>query len=513
MSISLNASRRGTSANQALGRFRALALGLSLSLGLGLLSSLAISSPANADTSPSPEMTATESVVETPSESLPVPAPVMTQSEPVPVAEPVGTTRALLPSQVPLELDEADNTFLIMSTALVLMMTLPGLALFYGGMVRKKNIVATVTQSVAVTCLVAVLWFTIGYSLSFGVNTASIAGLDAGLINKFIGGFDTAFLNGITIETAYKATASVPEMTWVAYQMTFAIITPALIAGAFAERIKFSGMMLFMALWSIVVYAPICHMVWGGGIMSEWGVLDFAGGAVVHVNAGVAGLVAALWLGRRSGYGTEPMNPNNVIFVMIGAALLLVGWIGFNAGSEWAADGIASAALLNTLLAALTAGLTWKIVEWIFRSKPSLLGVLSGIVAGLVAITPACGFVDPKGAMIIGAVAGPICYLSSVWLKKILGYDDSLDAFGIHGVGGAVGALLTGVLATKSINGLAEGANVMTQAMGLGLTVAWSVAGTLVILLICQFTTGLRVSATAEEEGLDKALHDEVLEH
>jgi len=302
-------------------------------------------------------------------ETTPEPTPV----EAIPLAEP-----ALLASQVPLVLDKADNTYLIMSTALVLMMTLPGLALFYGGMVRRKNIVSTVTQSVAVTCLVAVLWFLIGYSLSFGVNTTSIGGYGADLINRFIGGFDTAFLNGVTPETAYKATASVPEMTWVSYQMTFAIITPALIAGAFAERVKFSGLMLFMGLWSLLVYAPICHMVWGGGIMSEWGVLDFAGGAVVHVNAGVAGLVAALWLGRRRGYGSEAMNPNNVIFVMIGAAMLLVGWIGFNAGSEWAADGVASTALLNTLLAALTAGLTWKLVEWIFRSKPSLLGVPFG---------------------------------------------------------------------------------------------------------------------------------------
>jgi Amt family ammonium transporter len=419
----------------------------------------------------------------------------------------------LLASQVPLALDKADNSYLIMSTALVLMMTLPGLALFYGGMVRKKNIVSTVTQSVAVTCLVAVLWFLIGYSLAFGVNTTSFASYGADVINGYIGGFDTALLNGVTPQTAYKATASVPEMTWVSYQMTFAIITPALIAGALAERVKFSGLMLFMGLWSLLVYAPICHMVWGGGIMAQWGVLDFAGGSVVHVNAGVAGLVAALWLGRRRGYGSEPMNPNNVIFVMIGAAMLLVGWIGFNAGSQWAADGVASAALINTLLAALTAGLSWKLVEWIFRSKPSLLGVLSGIVAGLVAITPACGFVEPKGAMIIGGVAGPLCYFSSVWLKKILGYDDSLDAFGIHGVGGAIGALLTGYFASEAINPLAKDASVVTQAMGLGLTVAWSVAGTLIILLICQFTTGLRVSAADEDQGLDRALHDEALEN
>lgn len=430
-------------------------------------------------------------------------------------AEEAAPAPTLLASQVPLELDEADTTFLIFSTAMVLMMTLPGLALFYGGMVRKKNIIATVTQSVAVTCLVAVIWWVVGYSLSFGTNVAAFGPYAGELVNKFIGGFDTILLNNVTASTAYKATAGVPEMTWVSYQMTFAIITPALITGAFAERVKLSGLMLFMALWSILVYAPICHMVWGGGIMSEWGVLDFAGGAVVHVNAGVAGLVSALFLGKRKGYGTVDMSPNNVVFVMIGASLLFVGWIGFNAGSEWAGDGVASAALLNTLLATCVAGLTWKIVEWTFRSKPSLLGILSGMVAGLVAITPACGFVDPKGAMIIGALAGPVCYVSSAWVKKLLGYDDSLDAFGIHGVGGFLGAVLTGLLANPEINSLGTGSieQMFVQIKGLALTVAWSAIGTLLILIICKFTTGLRVSESEEDEGLDSALHNESLEH
>jgi ammonium transporter, Amt family len=420
---------------------------------------------------------------------------------------------ALLASQKELALSQADTTYLIFSTAMVLMMTLPGLALFYGGMVRKKNVVATVTQSVSVTAVVAVLWYIVGYSMSFGTVSADMFGLKAEMLNKYFGGFDTALLKHVTPTTAYMATATVPEYTWISYQMTFAIITPALITGAFAERVKFSGLILFMALWSIIVYAPICHMVWGGGFLGAMGAKDFAGGAVVHVNAGVAGLVAALFLGRRKGFGTESMPANNPIFVMVGASLLFVGWIGFNAGSEWTGDAVASVALLNTLLATCAAGLTWKVVEWIFRGKPSLIGILSGLVAGLVAITPACGFVTPTSAMIIGAVAGPVCYFSATWVKKLLGYDDSLDAFGIHGAGGFLGAVLTGVYADKMINPLADGASVPTQLFALGVTVAWSAVGTLIILIICKFTTGLRVSEADEEAGLDESQHGEVLEH
>jgi Amt family ammonium transporter len=419
---------------------------------------------------------------------------------------------ALLASQKELALDKADTTYLIFCTAMVLMMTLPGLALFYGGMVRRKNVIATVTQSVSVTAVVAVLWFVVGYSMSFGTAT-DMFGFSGDLLNKYFGGFDTAFLNHVTPNTAYMATAAVPEYTWISYQMTFAIITPALITGAFAERVKFSGLILFMALWSILVYAPICHMVWGGGFLGSMGVKDFAGGAVVHVNAGVAGLVAALFLGRRKGYGTESMPANNPIFVLIGASLLFVGWIGFNAGSEWAGDSVASVALLNTLLATCAAGLTWKVVEWIFRGKPSLIGILSGLVAGLVAITPACGFVNPTGAMIIGAVAGPVCYVSATYMKKLLGYDDSLDAFGIHGAGGFLGAILTGFFADATVNAAAEGATVMKQIIGLGVTIGWSAIGTLVILIICKYTTGLRVTADQEEAGLDFSLHDEVMDH
>ena len=421
----------------------------------------------------------------------------------------------LLASQAPLALDAANTTYLIFCTAMVLMMTLPGLALFYGGMVRRKNLVATVTQSVAVTCVVSIVWWLIAYSMAFGKVAAPIGGLPftADDLNKFFGGFDNFALLKTNATTAYSVTPTIPEMTWISYQLTFAVITPALITGAFAERVKFSGLLLFMVLWSILVYAPICHMVWGGGILSQWGVLDFAGGAVVHCNSGVAGLVAALFLGRRKGYGTEQMAPNNVIFIMIGASLLFVGWIGFNAGSEWSGDGIASAALLNTILCTCMAGVSWKIVEWIFRGKPSLVGILSGMVAGLVVITPACGFVNPMGAMICGVLAGPVCYISATWIKKLLGYDDSLDAFGIHGAGGFLGAMLTGWLADPAINPLGANHNILTQFYGLLVTIGWSAAGTLIILIICKFTTGLRVSEADEEAGLDASQHDEVMDH
>jgi len=419
----------------------------------------------------------------------------------------------LLASQKELALDKADTTYLIFCTAMVLMMTLPGLALFYGGMVRRKNIIATVTQSVGVTCVVAIVWWVVSYSMAFGSVSTPIFGVPAETLNLFFGGFDNFMLKAVTPATAYSATAAVPEFTWISYQMTFAIITPALITGAFAERVKFSGLLLFMILWSILVYAPICHMAWGGGIMSKWGVLDFAGGAVVHCNSGVAGLVCALFLGRRKGYGTDSMPANNPIYIMIGASLLFVGWIGFNAGSEWAGDSVASAALLNTILATCVGGVSWKIVEWIFRGKPSLIGILSGMVAGLVVITPACGFVNPTGAMICGLLAGPVCYASATWVKKLLGYDDSLDAFGIHGAGGFLGAVLTGWLADPAINSLGAGHDVLIQLKGLLLTVVWSAVGTLIILIICKFTTGLRVTAEQEEAGLDSSLHDEVMDH
>ncbi|MFN3779271.1 MAG: ammonium transporter [Brevundimonas aurantiaca] len=413
---------------------------------------------------------------------------------------------ALLAHQSALELDGAGTAWLGTSTALVLLMTLPGLALFYGGMVRRKNVIATITQSVGVFAVVSLVWFIAGYSIAFGANA------DAAL-QPYVGSLDMLFLNGVTLGTANSLLTGIPEYLFIAFQMTFAIITPALVTGAFAERMKYSGLLLFTALWSLLIYSPICHWVWGGGFLGSAGVLDFAGGAVVHVNSGVAGLVCAIFLGRRKGYGVEPINPHNPVLTMIGASLLLVGWIGFNAGSAGAANELMGVALLNTVLAAAAAALTWKIIELIEKKKVSLIGMLSGVVAGLVAITPAAGFVDPKGAVIIGLIAGPVCYISSVWIKKLLRYDDSLDAFGIHGAGGLVGALLTGVFATTAINSLSEGANVGAQAIGLAWTIAYSAVGTFIILVICKFTTGLRVSEAEEAAGLDTSLHGEALEH
>ncbi len=419
-------------------------------------------------------------------------------------AEPEAAASTLLPHQAALELDGAGTAWLGTSTALVLLMTLPGLALFYGGMVRRKNVIATITQSVGVFAVVSLVWFVAGYSLAFS---------NGGDLNSYIGGFDAMFLNGVTMDTAHSLLPGIPEFLFIAFQMTFAIITPALITGAFAERLKYSGLLLFTALWSLVVYSPIAHWVWGGGFLGSMGVLDFAGGAVVHVNSGVAGLVCALFLGSRKGYGQEPILAHNPVLTMIGASLLLVGWIGFNAGSAGAANNLMAVALINTVLAAAAASVTWKLVEVMEKKKPSLIGVLSGMVAGLVAITPAAGFVDPKGAVIIGLIAGPVCYASSVWIKKLLKYDDSLDAFGIHGAGGLLGALLTGVFATTAINSLSEGANFGAQAIGLVWTILWSAIGTLVILFICKYTTGLRVTDEEEAQGLDTVLHGEAMDH
>ena len=421
---------------------------------------------------------------------------ITTASEPAP---------ALFSHQVPLDLDAAGTAWLGTSTALVLLMTLPGLALFYGGMVRRKNVVATITQSVAAFAVVSLVWFLAGYTIAFGTNG------DPGL-SPYLGSLDAMFLNGVTVETAHSLLPGIPEFLFLSFQMTFAVITPALITGAFAERIKYSGLLLFIGLWSLIVYAPIAHWVRGGGFLGGMGVLDFAGGAVVHVNSGVAGLVCALFLGARKGYGVEPITAHNPVLTMIGASLLLVGWIGFNAGSAGAANGLMGAALINTLLAAAAASLTWKFVEVIEKRKWSLIGVLSGVVSGLVAITPAAGFVDPKGAVLIGLIAGPVCYVSSVWLKKLLRYDDSLDAFGLHGAGGLVGALLTGVFATTAVNELSAGATVGAQFMGLVWTILWSAIGTFAVLVICKFTTGLRVTEAQETDGLDGHLHGEVLD-
>ncbi|TPL00912.1 ammonium transporter [Mesorhizobium sp. B2-4-14] len=400
-------------------------------------------------------------------------------------------------------LDTGNTAWMLTSTALVLMMTIPGLALFYGGMVRKKNVLATIMQSFAITCLVTVLWFMFGYSLAFS---------DGGGMNAYLGGFSKFFHHGITTATLWApGVANIPEFVFSMFQMTFAIITPALIAGAFAERMKFSALLIFMALWLVFVYAPIAHWVWGGGFLGTAGVLDFAGGTVVHINAGVAGLVCALVLGKRQGYGTTNMAPHNLVYSVIGASLLWVGWFGFNAGSELAADGLAGAAMMNTQVATAAAALAWMFAEWIVAKKPSVLGIVSGAVAGLVAVTPASGFVNPTGAFIVGIVAGVVCYISAVKVKHIFGYDDSLDAFGVHGVGGIVGALLTGALADPAINALGKGASVATQLYGIVFTILWTAIVTFVILYIVKALVGLRPSGQEEVEGLDVTQHGEVV--
>jgi Amt family ammonium transporter len=403
--------------------------------------------------------------------------------------------------------DTGDTAWMLTSTALVLMMTIPGLALFYGGMVRKKNVIATVAQSFAMTAVVTVVWFVCSYSIAFGTDASAAA-------NNYWGGLGNVMLKHITMDKPYQIAGSgltIPEYVYMMYQMTFAIITPALVCGAFAERMKFSALLLFTVLWSIFVYAPIAHWVWGGGFLGGLGVMDFAGGTVVHINAGVAGLVAALMLGKRKGLGTINMAPNNLVYTMIGASLLWVGWFGFNAGSAVGANALAGAAMANTQVATAAATIAWMIVEWVHRKKPTMLGLASGAVAGLVAVTPASGFVTPEGALWIGLAAGAICYCSAVFLKNALGYDDSLDAFGVHGVGGFVGAILTGVFADASINTLPKGHGVLTQFEGCVGTIVWSGALTAVILLICKYTTGLRVSEEEEALGLDLALHGEAM--
>jgi Amt family ammonium transporter len=409
----------------------------------------------------------------------------------------------LMAHQVPLALNQGDTAWMIVATALVLFMTLPGVALFYGGMVRKKNLLGTMAQSVAVTVVATVVWILFGYSLTFGVAP--------GALNAVIGSFDAVLLNHVTMATAYNAAPQLPEFLWVAYQMTFAIITPALIAGSVAERMKFSAFCLFTALWSLFVYAPIAHWVWGGGFLQKMGVLDFAGGSVVHVNSGIAGLVAALVMGKRRGFGRDFMPPHNLSLTMIGGSMLLVGWIGFNAGSEWAADALAAVATLNTIVATMTGALGWIIVEWIERKEPTLLGLVSGMVAGLVAITPAAGYVAPGGALVVGLAGGVVCYVGATYIKNAFKYDDSLDAFGVHGIGGFFGALLTAVFADKSINPAGDGAQLWKQLVGLVCVIAWSGAVTFVILMICKYTTGLRVTEEDEIEGLDMSQHGEAL--
>src|SRR5680860_1208431 len=398
-------------------------------------------------------------------------------------------------------IDSGDTAWLLTSTALVLMMTIPGLALFYGGLVRKKNVLATLLQTFTVTALVTVLWFAFGYSMAFSSNA------NPGL-NAFVGGMSKAFFEGIGPSSVV---GTIPEVLFAVFQMTFAIITPALILGSLVERIRFSAVLWFTSLWVLFVYSPIAHWVWGGGFLANSGVLDFAGGNVVHINAGVSALVAALILGKRKDFGKAAIEPHNLVLTLIGAALLWVGWFGFNAGSALGANVLAATAMANTQIAAAAAALSWMFIEWSLRGKPTVLGTTSGAVAGLVAVTPAAGFVAPLGAFIIGVCGAAGAYLAAVQLKKALGYDDSLDVFGIHGVAGLVGAVLTGVFASTAVNPASAGANLGTQLYGVLITVAYSAVATAALTLLVKAAGGLRVPEEHEEAGLDLALHGEAI--
>ncbi len=423
----------------------------------------------------------------------------------------------------PPKLDSGDTAWMLSSTALVLLMTIPGLALFYAGMVRKKNILATMMQSFTICCIVTVVWMGAGYSIAFTTGTPYMGDFSRimlhGIADHIVKGNDSqAFVLASGIKGVGDMVTTIPETVYMMFQMTFAIITPALIAGAFADRMKFSAMCLFMTLWSLFVYSPIAHMVWApSGYWAQAGVLDFAGGTVVHINAGVAGLVCALVLGKRSGYGTVNMAPHNLAYAVIGASLLWVGWFGFNAGSAVAANGRAGMAMAVTQIATAAAALGWMFAEWIAKGKPSVLGAVSGAVAGLVAITPASGFVLPGGSLVIGVAAGVGCFWSATSLKHMLGYDDSLDAFGVHGVGGIIGALLTGVFAyaplsatDASPDGSPGGmAQFVLQCEGVVSTILISGVGTFIILMIVKAIVGLRVNEEEEREGLDIVLHGE----
>lgn len=408
------------------------------------------------------------------------------------------------------KIDPADTAFMIAATALVLLMTIPGLALFYCGMVRRKTLLATMAQSVAATAVVSLLWFALAYSLAFRGDGA------------LIGSFDRLFLTGIGVDTVSPFAKTIPEMLFMVYQMTFAVITCALVAGAVADRMKFSAFLLFCVIWLFIVYVPSAHWVWGGGFLARWGLIDFAGGTVVHINAGVAGLVAALMIGVRQGYGRENMAPFDLSLAVIGMGLLWVGWFGFNGGSALSASPRAVFAIVATHLSACAGAMVWSALEWLERGKPSVLGLISGAVAGLGAITPASGFVLPWHGVIIGALAGGLCYWASTVLKPRLGYDDSLDVFGVHGVGGMLGTLLAGVFATASvsasggtsgISGLLEGnaTQFLAQVVGVVVTVGWCIVGTWITLKIVDTLVGLRVSADQEREGLDVVLHGEAL--
>ena len=398
------------------------------------------------------------------------------------------------------KIDSGDTSWMLVSSVLVLFMTIPGLSLFYAGLVRSKNVLSVMMQCFAITALMSILWMFYAYSLAF----------EPGPMNKFVGGLGKAFMSGVNVSSV---SGTIPETVFWMFQLTFAVITPALIVGAFAERMKFSAMLWFMGLWLTLIYAPVCHWVWGGGWLSDLGALDFAGGTVVHINAGFAGLVVAVVLGKRQGFPKTPMPPNSLTLSVVGASMLWVGWFGFNAGSQLAADGTAGMAMAVTHIATATAALTWMFVEWIKNGTPSVLGIITGAVGGLVAITPASGFVGPIGALIIGFAAGLICFWGATTLKNKLGYDDSLDVFGVHGIGGMVGAFLTGIFADASWGGSglerSIGSQLGIQAIGIVATAAYSAIGSLIILKVINATLGLRVTQEEETAGLDLSLHDE----
>jgi len=415
-------------------------------------------------------------------------------------------------SNVATKIDAADTAWMLGATGLVLMMTIPGLALFYAGMVRKKNVLATMAQCMAATFLVSILWAVIGYSLTFTGDGA------------FLGSLDRIFLNGMTLEAISPLAKTIPESLFMIYQMTFAIITVALVAGSVADRMRFSAFLLFCVFWLLLVYVPIAHWVWGGGFLGASGVIDFAGGLVVHVNAGIAGLVAATVVGKRRGYGSENLSPHDLTLAVIGTGLLWVGWFGFNGGSALGANSRAAMAIVSTHLAASAGAFTWMVLEWWMRGKPSVLGMISGAVAGLGTITPASGFVLPMQGVLIGIIAGGVCFWACTWLKHKFGYDDSLDVFGVHGVGGLTGTLLAGVLAVGAlsaspeipggVSGLLEGnpGQLMSQLYGVAVTLLWSGAVTFIILKVIGAMVPLRVGHEDEIMGLDVSQHGEALQ-
>lgn len=484
-----------------LARRRAVSVGL-----LALLSLLALWAPPTWAQAPAPELPAASAPAASAVPAPEVPAPPVAVAPAEPVAAAPATPPAapmVRPGLVKQDtLNSADTGWMLVSTALVLLMTLPGVALFYGGMVRKKSVINTMASVVAIAGLVSVLWFAVAYSWAFTPGSSWLGGTQ----RMGFSGFD--YLKESGLVAVSHIAPNIPESVYAMFQLTFAIITAALLVGAIVERMRFSAMLWFVALWSLFVYAPVAHWVWEpGGWLAQLGALDFAGGSVVHINAGVSGLVCAWVLGARQGYGREPFEPFNLGLTMAGAGLLWVGWFGFNAGSAVAADGRAGLAMLVTHLAAATGAMGWMLGEWVVRRRPSLLGLCSGLVAGLVAITPAAGFVSPSSALLIGGIAGVVCYWGATGLKRLLKADDSLDVFGVHGVGGIVGSLLTGVFASKAISGV-EG-NIVTQAIGVGAVVAYSAIMTGLLLWVTSLLVSLRVDETSERTGLDISLHRE----